>query len=60
MKELSEDEAELVVKALLQYDAYLLAAQRQDGRYKELAERLERKGPKREESNNRPTKQKKA
>jgi hypothetical protein len=49
MRELSEDEAELVVKALQHYSAYLHAAQREDGRYQELAERLQRKAPGKEE-----------
>jgi hypothetical protein len=44
MRELSEEEAELVVRALQHYSAYLHAAQREDGRFQELAERLQRKG----------------
>jgi hypothetical protein len=49
MRELSEDETELVVRALEHYSAYLRSAQRDDGRYQELAERLQRKGPQKEE-----------
>lgn len=49
MKELSEDEVQLVVKALEHYSAYLHATQREDRRYQELAERLQRKGPGKEE-----------
>jgi hypothetical protein len=45
MKELSEDEVQLVVRALEHYHAYLAATQREDRRYQELAERLQRKGP---------------
>jgi hypothetical protein len=44
MKELSEDEVQLVVKALEHYSAYLVATQREDRRYQELAERLQRRG----------------
>jgi hypothetical protein len=49
MRELSEDEAELVVRALQHYSAYLHAALRDDGRYQELAERLQRKPPGKEQ-----------
>jgi hypothetical protein len=44
MKELSEDEVQLVVKALEHYSAYLVARQREDRRYQELAQRLPRRG----------------
>lgn len=44
-RELSEDEVTLVVRALEHYSAYLVAAQREDRRYAELAEQLQRKGP---------------
>jgi hypothetical protein len=50
MKEFSEDELELVAKALEHYHAYLAATQRQDARYKALADRLKRKGPEKERS----------
>lgn len=40
---------QLVVKALEHYSAYLHATQREDRRYQELAERLQRKGPGKEE-----------
>jgi hypothetical protein len=49
MKELSEDEVQLVVRALEHYHAYLVATQREDRRYQELAERLQRKGAGKEE-----------
>jgi hypothetical protein len=45
MKELSEDEVQLVVRALEHSAAYLIATQREDRRYQALAERLQRKGP---------------
>ena len=47
---LSEDEIPLVIRALRHYTAYLVATQRHDARYTELAERLKRKGPEREET----------
>jgi hypothetical protein len=46
---LSEDDIPLITRALEHYNAYLLATQRQDPRYLELAERLKRKPPEREE-----------
>ena len=49
MKELSEEEVQLVIRALDHYYAYLVATQREDRRYPELAERLRRKRPSREE-----------
>jgi hypothetical protein len=49
MKELSEDEVQLVVKALEHYHAYLVATQREDRRYQEPAQRLQHKGPCKEE-----------
>jgi hypothetical protein len=58
MNELSEDDIVLVVKALDHYAAYLVATQRGDSRYKELAERLQRKTPEREEQQ--PAKKKRA
>jgi len=45
------------VKALNHYYA---STSRDDGRYKELAERIQRKGPERQESIERPTKKKRA
>jgi len=47
---LSDDDIPLVTRALEHYNAYLLATQRQDPRYLELAERLKRKPPERDES----------
>ena len=47
---LSEDDIPLVIRALEHYNAYLVATQRHDLRYTELAERLKRKGPDREET----------
>jgi hypothetical protein len=47
---ISDDEAVLVVKALLHFDAYLIASRREDGAYKALADRLQRKPPVSEES----------
>jgi hypothetical protein len=44
MTELSEDDVRLIVKAVDHYHAYLVATHREDRRYKDLAERLERKG----------------
>jgi hypothetical protein len=43
MPTISDDEAALVVKALEHYDAYLVAAEREDRAYQELADRLKRK-----------------
>jgi hypothetical protein len=45
---ISDDEAALVVRALQHYAAYLIAAKREDGQYKALAERLQRKPPEQE------------
>jgi len=45
---ISDEDAELAVKALEHYDAYLTATRRNDGQYKALAERLQRKPPERE------------
>ena len=50
MPNLSDDDILLVTRALEHYNAYLLASQRQDPRYLELAERLKRKPPERDES----------
>jgi hypothetical protein len=47
---ISDDEAALVVKALEHYHAYLVATKREDGAYKALAEKLERKPPVQETS----------
>jgi hypothetical protein len=47
---LSEDDIPLVIRALQHYNAYLVATQRHDARYTQLAERLKRKGPGREEN----------
>jgi hypothetical protein len=51
---------ELVVKSLNHYSAYLVAKSREDGRYKELAERIQRKGPAKEQPTQRSEKRKKA
>jgi hypothetical protein len=48
MPTISDDEAVLVVKALEHYHAYLVASRREDGAYKALAERLQRKPPEQE------------
>jgi hypothetical protein len=45
MTTLSDDDILLVTRALEHYNAYLLATQRHDPRYLELAERLKRKPP---------------
>ncbi len=50
MPTISDDEALLVVRALQHYDAYLTATRREDGRFKALAERLQRKPPEQEVS----------
>lgn len=42
MPTVAGEEAALVVKALEHYASYLVAAQREDRRYQELAERLKR------------------
>jgi hypothetical protein len=47
---LTDDGMPLVTRALEHYNAYLLATQRQDPRYLELAERLKHKPPERDES----------
>jgi hypothetical protein len=52
--ELLDDEARMVAKALNNYYAYLVATNRSEERYKELAERLQRKGPVKEQSVQRP------
>ena len=57
MTSLSEDDILLVTRALEHYNAYLLATQRQDPRYLELAERLKRKPPEAEKQ--RPAQQRK-
>jgi len=49
-----------VVRALEHYDAYLIAAKRDDKAYRELAERLKRKPPAPEVSQVPATKRKKA
>ena len=46
----SEEDIPPVIRALEHYHAYLIAAQRQDPRYLDLAERLKRKPPERDES----------
>ena len=43
--DLSEDDVPLIVRALEHYHAYLVATQREDDRYMQLAERLKRKEP---------------
>jgi hypothetical protein len=50
MTTLSDDDVLLITKALEHYNAYLLATQRQDPRFLELAERLKRKPPERDEA----------
>jgi hypothetical protein len=45
---ISDDEALLVLKALEHYNAYLIAMKREDGQYKALAEKLQRKPPEQE------------
>ena len=50
MATLSDEDIPLVTRALEHYHAYLIATQRQDPRYLELAERLKRKPPERDES----------
>jgi hypothetical protein len=47
---LTEDDIPLVIRALEHYQAYLVATQRDDARNTDLAERLKRKGPEREEN----------
>jgi hypothetical protein len=48
---LSDDDRELVIKALEHYNAYLLATRREDGRFQELLDRLQqRKGPGKQEA----------
>lgn len=49
MPEITEEDVPLVTRALEHYHAYLVATQREDGRYQALAERLQRKGPEKEE-----------
>ncbi len=43
MPTILDDEALLAIKALEHYDAYLRAARREDGTYRDLPERLKRK-----------------
>ena len=57
MPTISDAEAALVIKALDHYHAYLVATRREDASYKALAERLQRKGPEKEEA--RPTEKRK-
>jgi hypothetical protein len=59
MPTISDDEALLVVKALEHFDAYLKATHREDGAYKALAERLQRK-PVEQEATKATEKRKKA
>lgn len=49
---LSDEDLPLIVKGLEQYNAYLVATKREDGRYQELLDRLQRKQPERETGNN--------
>ena len=56
--ELSDDQVEMVVKALTHYDAYLVTTRREDARYKELAGLLQRKGPGKEARAEEPAKRK--
>jgi hypothetical protein len=60
MPTISDEDAALVVRALEHYDAYLIAAKREDKAYRELAERLKRKPPEPEVSQVPATKRKKA
>jgi hypothetical protein len=41
--EMSDDDLELMIKALEHYSAYTVASKSEDLRYKELADRLKRK-----------------
>ena len=41
--EMSDDDLELMIKALEHYHAYTVARKSEDSRYKELADRLKRK-----------------
>jgi hypothetical protein len=41
--EMSDDDLELMIKALEHYYAYTVATKSEDARYKELADRLKRK-----------------
>jgi hypothetical protein len=60
MPTISDEDAALVVRALEHYDAYLIAAKREDKAYRELVERLKRKLPEPEVSRVPATKPKKA
>jgi uncharacterized protein (DUF2236 family) len=42
---ISDDEAALVIKALEHYHSYLVGTRREDGQYKALADKLQRKPP---------------
>jgi len=42
---ITDDEAALVIRALEHFHAFLVATKREDGQYKELADRLQRKLP---------------
>jgi hypothetical protein len=41
----SDEDLPLIIKALDHYNSYLVASRREDNRYKELLDRLQRKGP---------------
>jgi len=52
---LTEEEVPLVVRALEHYWSYLVATDRADHRYKDLAERLERKPARMDVASEKPT-----
>ena len=56
MSQLDDDEVAMVVKALEHYWTYLVATNRGDHRYKELADRLQRKAPTSEQAIEKPLK----
>jgi hypothetical protein len=47
--ELTPDELQMVLQALEHYHAYTKAVKRDDDKYRDLAERLKKQGPAREE-----------
>ena len=58
--EIPDDQIPLLIRALEHYTAYLAATKREDRAYVELVESLKRKGPAKEEVQERTTKKKRA
>jgi hypothetical protein len=59
MPTISDDEAVLIMRALDHYHAHLVATKREDKAYKDLADRLQRRPPEQEVSQQNMAKKKK-